>query len=117
MPLGNFTFSYPLWKKVSFVILIFLTLAIFYFGKVLTLDKYKFEFELAKRLSADYEKRNVDVPFVYEPNPGVQVLVAVNERLANEPFWQLAMFLRWFWVAFMVLAFPYIRQKPELQKT
>jgi len=109
MQIGRLTFSYPWWKKASFVVLIFLSLSIFYFGKILALNKYADEIALAKQLSVEYEERYADVPWTYEPNPGVRVLNSVNEKLSADPFWRLAMILRGFWVAFMVLAFPYIR--------
>ena len=117
MPIGeNITFSYPIWKKVSFVILVFLTISIFYFGKVLALDKYSFEIELAQKLSEDYRERVEGNFYNYEPNPGQAILLVVESQLAENPFWNLAMLLRWFWVGFMVLSFPYIRIKPEVQK-
>lgn len=117
MLIGEFIFSYPVWKKVSFVILVCLTVSIFYFGKILALDKYSFEIELAQKLSEDFRERVEGDIWNTEPNPGSGILATVESRLAEDPFWQLAMFLRWFWVAFMVLAFPYVRYKPAVQNT
>lgn len=118
MQIGNLTFRYPLWKKASFVILMVLTFLVHYYGKVLTLDRYESEIKLAEELSEEYKERTKGLPFSYEPNPGALLLSDVSERLEADPNWKFAMFIRWFWVAFMVFAFPYIRTKTdECQKT
>lgn len=83
----------------------------------MALDKYEYEIKIAEKLNEEYEERTKDLPFSYEINPGAVLLSGVNEQLEADPNWQLAMFIRWFWVAFMVFAFPYIRSKQSSRNT